>query len=206
MTSTAQRLNPDKITPFYSAAYPARPGRAPHTARSSVTVWLMRGAICLSLIMAGSAAAPRLAAQQPAATNTARAATHVSGLVRTTDGAPVAGVGIQLAGTAYRAITTDSGAFDLTDVAPGSYTLVARGPAKIGARVRVTATAGQVTTVDLVLVAGGATPTNASGAETLAEVKVQGQRAVAAEYGPGSLRRPGAISTRSPQPPSRISR
>ena len=109
----------------------------------------------------------------------------MSGVARTAEGAPVAGAGIQLAGTSYRAITTDSGAFDLAGVTPGTHTLVARGPAKAGARVRVTAIAGQDTKVDLVLVAGGAALTSASGAETLPEVKVEGQRAAApAAYGP----------------------
>ena len=109
----------------------------------------------------------------------------MSGIVRTADGAPIAGIGIQLAGTSYRGITTASGAFDLTAVAPGTYVLVARGPGNTGARVRVTAIAGQDTMVDLVLVAGDAAPTTASGAETLPEVKVEGQRAPATGYGPG---------------------
>jgi TonB dependent receptor/Carboxypeptidase regulatory-like domain/TonB-dependent Receptor Plug Domain len=133
-----------------------------------------------------AAISPGLAAQQTPAPDSARANTHVSGTVRTTDGAPVAGAGIQLGGTSYRAITTDSGTFDLAAVAPGKYTLVARGPANSGARVRITAIAGQNTPVDLVLVAGGAGSTTASGAETLPEVKVEGQRTpAAAGYGPG---------------------
>jgi hypothetical protein len=185
MACTARRLNPDKYTPV-SVTLQAKPAGAPRRGWSSAGRRVVRSAICLLLVLACGIAVPRLAvprltAQQPAAAGT----THVSGVVRTADGTPVAGAGIQLSGTSYRAITTGSGAFDLADVAPGTYTLVAHGPAKAGARVSVTTIAGQVTTVDLVLVPGGAAPTTASGAETLPEVKVQGQRAAAPEYGPG---------------------
>ena len=134
---------------------------------------------CLVLVLGWSVAAPRLAAQQSG--NGA----HVSGVVRTAAGAPVGGVAVQLAGTSYRGTTSESGTFDLVAVAPGTYTLVARGPARAGARVRVTVVAGKDTKVDLVMVAAGAAPTSASGAETLAEVKVEGQRAETAPSGPG---------------------
>jgi hypothetical protein len=176
-----RRLNSDSVAPL-SLGTPSTeriPGEPPPFAGRCAA----RFAAGLSLLLC--AAASGLAAQQAPAADRARANTHVSGIVRTADGVPIAGAGIQLAGTSYRGITTGGGAFDFAAVAPGTYVLVARGPDKAGARVRVTAIAGQTTQVDLVLVAGGAAPTTAIGAETLPTVKVEGQRTAATAYGPG---------------------
>jgi hypothetical protein len=176
MASTTRHLNSDKVDPLcQSGLY----NRTRIRRSGSPRRWLARAMACLGLVPGWSVAAPRLAAQQSG--NGA----HVSGVVRTAAGAPVGGVAVQLAGTSYRGITSDSGTFDLVAVAPGTYTLVARGPARAGARVRVTVVAGEDTKVDLVMVAAGAAPTSASGAETLAEVKVEGQRGETAPSGPG---------------------
>jgi hypothetical protein len=176
MARTTQNLNSDKDTSLYRSDLH---NRVRIWGSGSPRRWLARTMACLALVFGWSVAAPRLAAQQSG--NGAR----VSGVVRTAAGAPVGGVAVQLAGTAYRAITSDSGTFDLVAVAPGTYTLVARGPARADARVRVSVVAGEETKVDLVMVAAGAAPTSASGAETLAEVKVEGQRAETAPLGPG---------------------
>ena len=180
MASTSRWLNPDKITPLSRYAPVAGPaGALPQRSRR----WPVRISACLLFVMIWGVAAPKLAAQQPA--DSTHSTTHVSGVVRTADGAPVRDVAVQLAGTLYSATTSDSGTFDLAAVAPGAYTLVARGPARAGARVRVMVVAGQDTKVDLVMVAAGAAPASASGAETLAAVKVEGQRSEAPSSGPG---------------------
>ena len=131
-------------------------------------------------MLAGS----RLAAQQ--ATETAADSTRITGVVRSADGAPIARASIELVGTAYRTTTTDSGAFTLVRVAPGTYTLVAHNRTRATARAQVTATAGQDTRLELTLTAAGATPATAtaSGAETLPTVKVEAQRGAEPAYGP----------------------
>jgi hypothetical protein len=180
MASTSRLLKADKITPLSPRATAS--GRlCPLPQRSRR--WLARVTACLLFVMSWGIAGPRLGAQQP--TDSTRATTRVSGVVRTAGGAPVRDVAVQLAGTSYRTTTSDSGAFALAAVAPGTYTLVARGPARAGARVRVTVVAGQDTKVDLVMVAAGAAAASTGGAETLAEVKVEGQRAETPSYGPG---------------------
>jgi hypothetical protein len=183
MARTARQLNSDKIAPLCRDRGPVPPGRTRGEPQIFPARLATRCTACLTFLLCAGVSG--VAAQQVRAPDSIRANTHVSGVVRTRDGAPIAGVGIQLAGTPYRGITTDSGAFDLAAVAPGTYTLVARGPNKAGARVRVTATAGQNTEVDLILVAGGAAPASETGAETLPTVKVEGQRAVTGAYGPG---------------------
>ena len=131
-------------------------------------------------MLAGS----RLAAQQ--ATETAADSTRITGVVRSADGAPIARASIELVGTAYRTTTTDSGAFTLVRVAPGTYMLVAHNRTRATARAQVTATAGQDTRLELTLTAAGATPATAtaSGAETLPTVKVEAQRGAEPAYGP----------------------
>src|ERR1700685_1538189 len=136
MANTTWHINSDKVTPLchsdlHNRTWIWRSG--------SPRRWLARTTACLVLVLGWSVAAPRLAAQQPGS------GAHVRGVVRTAAGAPVGGVAVQLAGTSYRGTTSDSGTFDLVAAAPGTYTLVARGPARAGARVRVTVVAGEDT-------------------------------------------------------------
>ncbi len=58
----------------------------------------------------------------------------VAGIVRTAVGSPLAGVDVELAGTAYRDRTEDDGRFRIVSVPPGDYMLVARhaDPAGLG--------------------------------------------------------------------------
>lgn len=106
-------------------------------------------------------------------------------MVRTADGAPAIGVSVELVGTAHQATTTESGDFTLVRVAPGTYTLMAHGAAWMTARVRVTATAGQDTRVELIVTRAGKVPATGSGAVTLPPVKVEGQGSVQTGHGPG---------------------
>ena len=94
----------------------------------------------------------------------------MSGVVRTASGGPARGLSVELVGTSCATTTTDSGAFRLTRVKPGTYVLVAHGAGWATARSRVTATAGRETRLTLVVAA--ATP---GAAIALPAVTVAGQ-------------------------------
>lgn len=84
---------------------------------------------------------------------------------------------VVLEGTTLTATTTAIGAFQLPSVMPGPYTLVASGIGWVTARVSVLVTAGEVTSVDLVLTpAPGAGGVPLTGAERLPAVVVTATR------------------------------
>ncbi len=136
--------------------------------------------MCPLLVLCPAFAAAKLAAQQPVAGDS----TTISGTVRAKGGAPAGGVTVELVGTAYRTTTTDSGAFSLLRVAPGTYTLVAHGPQWATARVGVTVAVGERARVDVIVSPVGEVAAVGGGTTTLAPVNVEGVRNTNSAQGP----------------------
>lgn len=99
--------------------------------------------------------------------------------MRATNGTPVEGITIDLAGTGRRATTTDSGQFTLTQIRPGTYVVTASGAGWRSTRTQVRARADVRSHLELVL-----TPAAAAGAVRLPQVTVGGEAVRPSSSGP----------------------
>jgi len=75
----------------------------------------------------------------------------IKGIVKTADGQPAAAITVGLSGTSKGAITDDKGAYQLSKVKPGTYTIKLSAIGLVSLEQSVTVASGETTTIDFTL-------------------------------------------------------